>query len=62
VLVISRWLGRSRRKGGDLRVSLETRDYAEPRSDLASELVIPVDMIFDEVNKKIQRFSSKGRS
>ena len=43
-------------------MSLETRDYAEPRSDLASELVIPVDMIFDEVNKKIQRFSSKGRS
>jgi DNA-binding transcriptional MerR regulator len=62
VLVIRRWLGRSRRKGGKLRVSLETNDYAAPRLDLASELVIPVDMIFDEVNRKIQRFSSKRRS
>ena len=56
VLVIRRSLSRSRTKVRSLKVWLDDKDYAEPRSELSSELVIPISMVFAEVKKKIQRF------
>jgi hypothetical protein len=58
VLVIRRSLGRSGAKARKLQVWLDDKDYAEPSSELSSELVIPISMVFAEVKKKIQRFKS----
>lgn len=54
VLVIRRSLGRIKGKG--MRVLLEGSDYATGSIGLTSELVIPVDVMFEEVVKKIHRF------
>jgi hypothetical protein len=56
VLVIRLSLGRSRTKARKPHVSSEASDYAEPRTELSSELVIPVGMVFEEVKKRIQGF------
>jgi hypothetical protein len=56
VLVIRRWLGPPRKKGGgDLRVIMAP-SHVEPKPDLSSELVVPVGRIFEEVKKEIERF------
>jgi hypothetical protein len=56
VLVIRRSLSRSRKTGRSLQVWLDDKDYDVPSSELSSELVIPISMVFAEVKKKIQRF------
>jgi hypothetical protein len=56
VLVIRRSLGRSRKNTRSLQVWLDDKDYVEPRSDVSSELIIPISMVFAEVKKKIQQF------
>jgi hypothetical protein len=60
VLVIRRSLVRSKAK--DLQVLLEGSDYATRNLGLSGELVIPVDAVFEEVAKKIQRFRPERRS
>jgi hypothetical protein len=55
VLVIRRWLGPRRKKVGNLMVIMGP-SHVEPKPDLASEIVIPVGRIFEEVKKEIERF------
>lgn len=61
VLVIRRWLGQKQKKGRELQVFLESPDYEARSSDFYAEVIIPVHLIFGEVQTKIQKLGLKAR-
>jgi hypothetical protein len=56
VLVIRRALGRSRGKDQSLSVRIEDSGYAPSVSELSSEILIPVGLLFRDLSEKIQKF------